>query len=44
MILVAAFALLALLSIVAVALSAEDPQQYRDPRENPILWATLGHH
>jgi len=42
MVLVTAFALLALFSIVAVLLSAEDTREYRDPRDNPLLWAWLG--
>ena len=42
MVIVTAFALLALFSIVAIVLSAEDTREDRDPRENPILWATLG--
>jgi hypothetical protein len=44
MVLVASFALLALFSIVAVVLSGEDTREYRDPRENPMLWDTLLHH
>lgn len=42
MVIVAVFAFLALFSIVAVVLSAEDTREYRDPRENPLLWATMG--
>jgi hypothetical protein len=42
MVLVTAFALLALFSIVAVALSSEDTRENRDPRDNPILWAWIG--
>jgi len=42
MVIVATFALLALFSIVAIVLEAEDTREYRDPRENPLLWATLG--
>jgi hypothetical protein len=44
MVIVAAFALLALFSIVAVVLGAEDTREHRDPRDNPLLWATLSHH
>ncbi len=44
MVLVASIALLALFSIVAIVLSGEDTREYRDPRENPMLWATLLHH
>jgi len=42
MVLVAVFTLLALFSIVSIVMSAEDPQRSSDPRDNPILWATLG--
>lgn len=42
MVLVAAFALLALFSIVAILLSAEDTRGDRDPRDNPMFWASLG--
>ncbi len=44
MVLVATFALLALFSIVAVVLSAEDTREHRDPRDNPLLWAMLSRH
>lgn len=42
MVIVAVFALLALLSIISIVMSAEDPIGSNDPRENPLLWATLG--
>ncbi len=42
MVLVAVFTLLALFSIVSIVMSADDPDRASDPRENPILWATLG--
>jgi hypothetical protein len=42
MVIVAVFALLALFSIVAVVLSAEDPRAERDPRDNPLIWAFIG--
>jgi hypothetical protein len=42
MVIVAVFVLLALFSIVSIVMSAEEPQDYGDPREDPILWATLG--
>jgi hypothetical protein len=42
MVLVAVFAALALFSIISIVLSAEDPRSYKDPRDNPLLWATLG--
>ena len=44
MVVVTMFALLVLFSIVAVVLSAEDTREDRDPRDNPILWATFGRH
>jgi hypothetical protein len=43
MVLVAAFVLLALFSIVSIVMSAEErahPTDYQS--ENPLLWATLG--
>jgi hypothetical protein len=42
MIIVAVFALLALFSIVSIVMSAGESERARDPRENPLLWATLG--
>jgi hypothetical protein len=42
MVFVAVFTLLALFSIISIAMGAEDPQASSDPRDNPILWATLG--
>ncbi len=42
MVFVAVFALLAVFSIVSIMMSAEDPQGAADPRDNPLLWATLG--
>jgi len=42
MVLAAVFTLLALFSIISIVMSAEDPATSRDPRENPLLWATLG--
>ena len=42
MVIVTVFVLLALFSIISIVMSAEEPQDYRDPRENPILWSTLG--
>jgi len=41
MVLVSAFALLALFSIISIVMSAEDPAR-SEPRDNPLLWATLG--
>lgn len=42
MVLVVVFALLALFSIISIVMGAEEPRNYHDPRENPLLWATLG--
>lgn len=42
MFIVAVFALLALFSIVSIVMSAGDTDRASDPRENPLLWATLG--
>ncbi|HSP20431.1 MAG TPA: hypothetical protein VLQ79_13000 [Myxococcaceae bacterium] len=42
MVLVAVFALLALFSIVSIVMSAEDDGHKVDPRDNPVLWGTLG--
>jgi hypothetical protein len=42
MVVVAVFTLLALFSIVSIVMSAEDPQRTTDPRDNPLLWGTVG--
>jgi hypothetical protein len=42
MFIVSVFVLLALFSIVSIVLSAEEPGARYEPRDNPILWATLG--
>ena len=42
MAIVVVFALLALFSIISIVMSAEDPQRMTDPRDNPILWGTIG--
>lgn len=42
MVIVAVFALLALFSIVSIVMSAGETDRSADPRENPLLWATLG--
>jgi hypothetical protein len=45
MVVIAAFALLVLFSIVSIVMSAGDSERSNDPRadrENPLLWATLG--
>ena len=42
MVIVAAFALLALFSIFSIILSAEDQDRLGDPRENPYFWSFLG--
>jgi hypothetical protein len=44
MTILAVFALIALFSIVSIVLSREEPREYGDPRENPLLWSTLGRH
>ncbi|HEY5434567.1 MAG TPA: hypothetical protein VIK13_04995 [Candidatus Limnocylindrales bacterium] len=41
-IVVTVFALLALLSIVSLVMTAEDKPGVRDPRDNPLLWGILG--
>jgi hypothetical protein len=42
MVLVAVFTLLALFSIISIVMSAEDGGRHSDPKDNPVLWATLG--
>ena len=42
MVLVAVFTLLALFSIISIVTSAEDGGHDDDPRDNPVLWATIG--
>jgi hypothetical protein len=42
MFIVTVFVLLALFSILSIVMSAKEPREYSDPRENPLLWATLG--
>jgi hypothetical protein len=42
MVIVTVFALLALFSIVSIVMSAGDTDRMSDPRDNPLLWATLG--
>ena len=45
MVVIAAFALLVLFSIVSIVMSAGDTERSTDSREfreNPLLWATLG--
>ena len=45
MVVIAAFALLVLFSIVSIVMSAGDTERFtesREGRENPLLWATLG--
>ena len=39
---VVVFTLLALFSIISIVMSAEDPDRMTDPRENPLLWGTVG--
>jgi hypothetical protein len=42
MVLVVMFVLLALFSIISIVMSAGASEQASDPRDNPLLWATLG--
>jgi hypothetical protein len=42
MVIIATFALLVLFSIVSIVMSAGDTEPSSDPRDNPLLWATLG--
>ncbi|HEU0244490.1 MAG TPA: hypothetical protein VFQ75_11325 [Candidatus Limnocylindrales bacterium] len=42
MAIVVVFALLALFSIISIVMSAGESDRPSDPRENPLLWATLG--
>ena len=42
MVILTAFALLALFSIVAIVLSAEDTREDREERYNPLYWASIG--
>ena len=40
----AVLALVALFSIVSIVLSADEPREYSDPRDNPLLWFEVGRH
>ena len=42
MVLVVMFVLLALFSIVSIVMSAGDSERPSDPKDFPLLWATLG--
>ena len=42
MVIVTAFALLALFSIISIVLSAEDPERPSELRDNRYLWTVLG--
>ncbi len=42
MVVVAVFTLLALFSIISIVMSAEDHDRLADPRDNPLLWGTVG--
>jgi hypothetical protein len=42
MVIVVMFTLLAVFSIVSIVMSAGDSERASDPKENPLLWATLG--
>jgi hypothetical protein len=37
-------ALIALFSIVSIMLGSEEPREYSDPRDNPLLWFEVGRH
>jgi len=39
MIIVFVVALLALFSIVSIVMSAGEPREFIEPRDNPLLWA-----
>jgi hypothetical protein len=41
MVLATAFGLLALFSLISIMLGTEDPRSSTDPRDNPLLWATM---
>jgi hypothetical protein len=42
MIIVFVAALLALFSIVSIVMSAGEPKEFSDPRDNPAIWASVG--
>ncbi len=42
MVIFTAFAFLVLFSLIAIVVSGEETREYRDPHDNPLLWATLG--
>ncbi len=42
MVIVAVFTLLAVFSIISIALSTEEPRRSSEQRDNPLLWSTLG--
>ena len=44
MVILAAVGFVALFSIIAIVVSGEGTREYRDPHDNPLLWATLGRH
>jgi hypothetical protein len=41
MVIVAVFMLLALLSIISIVASAEEPREYGNPQDNPAFWVML---
>jgi hypothetical protein len=41
MVFATALGLLALFSLISLALGTEDPRSSTDPRDNPLLWATM---
>lgn len=42
MVILAVFVVLAVFSIISIALSTEEPRRSSDQRDNPFLWSTLG--
>jgi hypothetical protein len=42
MVVVTVFSLLALFSIISIVMSTEEPGRSSEPRDNPLLWSTLG--
>jgi hypothetical protein len=44
MTILAVLVLIALFSIAAFVMSADEPREYSDPRDNPLLWFEVGRH
>jgi hypothetical protein len=42
MVFVTVFSLLALFSIITILVGSEDPGHSSEPRDNPLVWETLG--